>query len=40
MDVDKGIYREVLTFVNRFTATGVEEAARRIRILPVYQYVC
>jgi hypothetical protein len=32
------IYREVLSLVGRFTATGVPPAARRIRILQMNQY--
>jgi hypothetical protein len=39
------MYREVLTFVDRFTAlrftaTGALPGARRIRILPMTQYAC
>jgi hypothetical protein len=33
-------HREVLTLVNRFTATGASSAPRRIRILPMNQYTC
>jgi hypothetical protein len=38
-------YREVLTFVDRFTAlrftaTGAPTAAWRMRILPMNQYAC
>jgi hypothetical protein len=40
-----GKYKEVLTFVGRFTpllftAIGAPLAARRIRILPMNQYAC
>jgi hypothetical protein len=33
-------YREVLTFVERFTVTGAPPTVRRIRILLMNQYVC
>jgi hypothetical protein len=42
---DKLLYREVLSFVNRFTAlhftaTGALPAVRPIRIFPMNQYAC
>jgi hypothetical protein len=34
------LYREVRTFVDRFTATGAPPSARRIGILLMNQYAC
>jgi hypothetical protein len=34
------IYREVLAFVDRFTATGAPLGKRHVRILPLNQYIC